>query len=223
VGKWGMAIIRTSSKRKISIYKKIKISDMKLIKSYNYLMEIESINNSYILYHHTDSTYFTKFDVKSAAKGEGYYNPLGTGLYLTSNPDFGKKFGSNLYYYLLPKSSKILKITASKWSNLFIPIVKKSLKLSKIKYEDLDIGDKVQINRIGKDAPISALNNLQEYIQVSLGKDISENIIKVMDTMNSKYDAIWYTDTDYYSSADEIIIPPNKFKKEFFLKKLPSK
>ena len=187
----------------------------------------KKINGYHILYHSTDSDFFDTIEYDNAKKGERFYNPLGNGLYFSTNINFSKKFGKNTYYYLLPKSAKIKKITDKYWKEqLYESILKKVLKKYKIDYyRDLTLIQKVELMRLGNDTPISSLNELTEVLSGSdLGynlPNVQETIENIVDDINSKYDAIWYKTTDYYQEADEILIPKLSFKKELFLKELP--
>ena len=74
-----------------------------------FLNENVNLKDYHILYHSTDSDFFNTIDHDNAKKGERYFNPLGNGLYFSTNEKFTKKFGKNTFYYLLPKKSKIKK------------------------------------------------------------------------------------------------------------------
>jgi hypothetical protein len=189
----------------------------------------EEINTKdyHILYHSTDSDFFNTIDYDNAKKGDRYFNPLGNGLYFSTNKQFSKTFGKNTFYYLLPKSAKIKKITYKTWTESnYHNILKLVLKKYNIDYlKDTTIQQKVELMRLANDAPISSLTQLEVVLSSSdLGYNLSnvhETIENVVDKINSKYDAIWYKDTDYYQKADEILIPTLSFKKEFFVKELP--
>jgi hypothetical protein len=188
---------------------------------------LESINlkNYHILYHSTDSDFFNTIQYDNAKKGERFFNPLGNGLYFSTNEKFSRTFGKNTYYYLLPKSTKVKKITDSNWGVVYHSILKRTLKKYGINYDDLDIGEKVMFNRLGNDAPITSLNELQEVLSApDLGynlDNVQETIEGVVDNMNAKYGAVWYKNTDYYQQADEILIPALSFNKSLFFKDLP--
>lgn len=192
-----------------------------------YLNEQKQQIDYHILYHSTDSDFFNVIDYDNAKKGDRYFNPLGNGLYFSTNEQFSKTFGKNTYYYLLPKQSKIKKITNQSWTESdYQNILKLVLKKYKINYlVDINLTQKVELIRLGNDTPISSLNELQEVLSASdLGynlPNVQETIENVVDNINSKYDAIWYNNTDYYQKADEILIPTLSFKKELFLEQLP--
>jgi len=184
-------------------------------------------NSYYILYHSTDSDFFNTIQYDNAKKGERYFNPLGNGLYFSTNKEFSKTFGKNIYYYLLPKNAKIKKITFKSWTESnFQAILKAVLKRYNIDYwEDVNTQQKLELYKLSRDTPISSLNELEELLSSSdLGynlPNVQKTIESVVDKINSKYDAIWYKETDYYDKADEILIPTLSFKKELFVKKLP--
>jgi len=182
----------------------------------------------YVLYHSTDSDFFNSIQYDNAKKGERYFNPLGNGLYFSTNEQFSKTFGKNTYYYLLPKNAKIKKVTHKTWvQGLYQKILIIVLKKYGIDYwKDLTVFQKVELMNISNDAPISSLNELQEVLSSSdLGYNlynVQQTIEDVVDNINSNYDAIWYKNTDYYQKSDEILIPIKSFQKELFFKKLPN-
>jgi len=179
-----------------------------------------------ILYHSTDSDFFNTIDADNAKKGERFFNPLGNGLYFSTNPFFSKQFGKNTYKYLLPKTAKIKKITHKSWTESnYQAIVKSVLRQYKIDYwKDLNPGQMVELMRLGNNTPITSLNELEYVLSApDLGynlDNVQETIEKVVDKINSKYDAIWYKDTDYYTNADEILIPKSKFNPKMFFEEL---
>lgn len=193
-----------------------------------YLNEQKTANDYHILYHSTDSDFFNVIQYDNAKKGDRYFNPLGNGLYFSTNEQFSKTFGKNTYYYLLPKTSKIKKITYKSWTeSSYQNILKLVLKKYNIDYwKDTTHIQKVELMRLANDAPISSLNELQEVLSSSdLGynlPNVKETIESVVDRINGKYDAVWYKYTDYYQKADEILIPTLSFKKELFVKELPN-
>lgn len=197
---------------------KIQISESQLKR----LMENKS-NPFYILYHSSDSDMFDTYDHTKAAKGDRYFNPLGNGLYCSTNKDFSKGFGKNVYYYLLPKTSKIKVITQNSWVTKDYPgILSKVLRKHKVKYSTLDLNMKVMLNQLGNDAPITSLNELSYVLMEDLGLTGADDTIEnVVDERNANYDAVWYRSTDYYLEADEVVIPPSKFRKDLFVKQLP--
>lgn len=138
--------------------------------------------------------------------------------------NFSKTFGKNTYYYLLPKNSKIKKITFRSWRETnFLHIVKLVLKKYNIDYwNDTNHIQKVELNNLSNDTPISSLNSLEFLLREEYNlNNVQETIENVVDKINSKYDAIWYKDTDYYQKADEILIPEKSFRKDLFFEKLP--
>ena len=180
----------------------------------------------HILYHSSDSAFFDILDYDKAKKGERFFNPLGNGLYCTTNLEFSKTFGKNTYYYLLPKNAKIKKVTHKTWPTTFQQILKSVLKKYNIDYwNDITSYQKVFFNRLSNDSPISSLNELQEVLSADDYdfnlSNVQDTIESVVDKMNMNYDAIWYKDTDFYLEANEILIPISKFKKELFVNKLP--
>jgi hypothetical protein len=190
-------------------------------------LEPINLKDYHILYHSTDSDFFNTIEYDNAKKGDRFFNPLGNGLYFSTNEQFTKTFGKNTYYYLLPKSAKIKKITYKVWTETtFQSILIKVLRKYNIDYwKDIETSEKVMFARLGNDAPISSLNELQEVLSApDLGYDldnVQETIESVVDAMNSKYGAIWYKNTDYYQQADEILIPIQSFNKSLFFKDLP--
>ena len=190
-----------------------------------YLNEEEfNLKNYNILYHSTDSDFFNTINYDNAKKGERFFNPLGNGMYFSTNKNFTRKFGKNTYYYLLPKNAKVKKITFKSWTESnYQNILKLVLKRYKIDYwNDLDSGQKVQLMRLANDAPISSLNELQYVLTHDYNlPNVQETIEDIVDKINAKYDAVWYKDTDYYEEADEILIPKLSFKKELFFQELP--
>ncbi len=190
-----------------------------------FLNEQKSTNDYHILYHSTDSDFFNAIQYDKAKKGDRFFNPLGNGLYLSSNEQFTKKFGKNTYYYLLPKTAKIKKITYKSWTESnYQNILKLVLKKYNIDYwKDTTIQQKVELMRLGNNSPIESLNSL-EYVLSAVWEldNVQETIETVVDKINEKYDAIWYKDTDYYQKADEVLIPMRSFKKELFVKELPN-
>lgn len=179
----------------------------------------------YVLYHSTDSPFFKTLNFESAQKGKEnlYFNPLGNGLYCSSNEEFSRGFGKYTYYYLLPKNSKIKKVTRTSWSSTYMDIVKRTLKRFGIDYwKDVHVGDKVELNKLGNDTPINSLNEFEEWVKMIYDfENIQDVIEEIVDKKNSKYDAVWYYNTDYYQNADEIVIPINKFNPKYFHKNLP--
>ena len=194
----------------------------------NYLTERKVTEDYHILYHSTDSDFFDTVRYDKAKKGERYFNPLGNGLYCSTNKEFSRTFGKNTYYYLLPKSSKVKIITKSSWtSSNYQSILNKVLRNYGLKYwKDLSLGQKVELMRLSKHEPITSLYELHELLSApDLGfglSDVQETIEKVVDGFNSSYDAIWYKDTNYYQKADEVVIPLKSFRKELFFKELPT-
>ena len=192
-----------------------------------YINKEKTTTNYYILYHSTDSDFFNVIQYDNAKKGDRYFNPLGNGLYFSTNKQFSKTFGKNTYYYLLPKTSKIKKITYKSWTeSSYQNILKLVLKKYNIDYwKDTTHTQKVELMRLANNTPISSLNELQELLSSpDLGynlPNVQETIESVVDKINAKYDAVWYKDTDYYQKADEILIPTLSFKKELFIKELP--
>lgn len=165
------------------------------------------------VYHATDSEPFDVFDIGKAKKGETYFNPLGTGQYLSSNKEFVKRFGANTIDYVLPKNAKTKVVTLDSWANKDYPvIVKSTLKKLGIDYNDLDLDEKVLLNRQVPDSPIMSLNNAEVIIgdiAERFGKkgDIQKLIEQVSDSRNANYDAVIFRDTDSALKADEILIP----------------
>ena len=174
------------------------------------------------IYHSTDSEAFSVFDPTKAAKGETYFNPLGDGLFLSKDKAFTQRFGKNTFEYVLPKNAKTKVITDQKFQVSEYPAaVKGTLKKLGIKYDDLDLGDKVMINRlVENNPPIQALNEVEflikEDIAPKFGVKPKPNQVKdimqgIMTKRNAKYDAVIYRSTDdLYGTADEIIIPKDK-------------
>ena len=175
-----------------------------------------------MVYHSTDSETFNVFDPVKATKGETFFNPLGDGLFLSSNKDFTRRFGKNTYEYILPKDAKTKIITDTKFIQDEYPAaVKGTLKKLGIKYDDLDLGDKVMINRlVENNPPIQALNEVEFFIKEDVapkfGVNPKPNQVKdimqgIMTGRNALYDAVIYRSTDYaIGKADEIIIPKRK-------------
>jgi hypothetical protein len=178
-----------------------------------------------IVHHSTDSSNFDEFNPKLSSKGleNIYKNPLGDGLYVSSDRDFTKRFGKNTYEFVLPKDAKIKTIGATKFEQIEYPaIIKATLKKLGINYNDLSLGDKVMLNRAVPNTPIEALYDAEEYIidiLKSKGGKYEPNMVadiiqKVTTDRNSKYDAVIYKQTnDLYGTADEIVIPKESFKK----------
>jgi hypothetical protein len=191
-----------------------------------YLNEQINTKDYYILYHSTDSDFFKTIEYGNAKKGDRYFNPLGNGLYFSTNKAFSQTFGKNTYYYALPKNSKIKKITPKSWrESNYENILKLVLKEYGINYRDekqISFSQFFDLLRLRNNAPIESLNSLEFILSRDFKlNNVQENIEKVVDKINSKYDAIWYKDTDYYQKADEILIPTLSFKKELFMKELP--
>jgi hypothetical protein len=114
-------------------------------------------------------------------------------------------------------------ITQNSWVTKDYPgILSKVLRKHKVKYSTLDLNMKVMLNQLGNDAPISSLNELSHVLMEDLGLTGADDTIEnVVDERNASYDAVWYRSTDYYLEADEVVIPPSKFRKDFFVKQLP--
>jgi hypothetical protein len=175
----------------------------------------------YILYHSSDSENISIYDPQNAQKlkendGVLYFNPLGEGMYFSTNKEFSRQFGRHLFEYHLPKTSKINYITKSNWESRYFHVVKKTLKYFKIDYwNDVDIYSKVELRKIGNNAPINSMNDFSTYMEIKYNKlnpnDIKFIIEKIMTEKNKKYDAVWYKNTDYYLKADEIVISKEKF------------
>jgi hypothetical protein len=180
----------------------------------------------YTLYHATDSDYFEAPDVTKAKKGSRYFNPLGLGLYCSTNKEFVRKFGKNIFIYLLPKNSKIKFVTRSNWLREYGGILTKIFRKLHMSYwNDTTIEQKVELNKLGNNAPITSLNELADYLDVILpldtaGVNIYEIIEEINTQRNSNYDAVWYRTTDYYQKADEVIVPFNRFKSENFIREI---
>ena len=177
----------------------------------------------YILYHSTDSDFFETLNTNMAKKGDRYFNPLGNGLYCSSNLEFSRTYGRNTYYYLLPKNSKIKKVTYKSWSeSTYENILKLILKQYNIDYRNkkqVSFSQFYDLMRLRNDTPIESLNSLEEVLRIYFKLDnIQDTMEKVVDKINSRYDAIWYKETDFYLDADEILIPANSFKKDLFKK-----
>lgn len=165
------------------------------------------------IYHASDSEPFDVFDVSKATKGERFFNPLGKGMYLSSNKDFVRRFGKNTFEYVLPKGAKVKTVTIDSWAKKDYPvIVRGALKNLGIKYDDLTLNEKVELNRLVPNTPIESLNNAEVIIRdvserLGKGTNVQGAIEKASDARNSKYDAIIFKDTDYYTDADEILVP----------------
>jgi hypothetical protein len=165
------------------------------------------------VYHGTDSDSFnfSQFDISKAKKDESFFNPLGKGLYTSSNKDFVKRFGKNIEEIILPKDAKVKKISIDTWEKDFPVITRKSLKNMGIKYDDLTLSEKVEINRLVPNTPIESANGFEVIL-----RDISERLGKkgsVQDAIQratmdkyKDFDIIQYLDTDYAFNADEILI-----------------
>jgi hypothetical protein len=185
-----------------------------------------NLQDYHILYHSTDSDFFDVLNYEKASKGERYFNPLGNGLYCSSYKDFSKTFGKNTYYYLLPKNSKIKKITYKSWTTSnYMNIVKSVLRKYKIDWwDDINIMLKVKIDKLGNNTPIMSLNELEYILTNDLDLiDVDKTMENVVDNINKKYDAVWYKDSEHYTYADEILIPTNSFNPNLFFKELPNK
>jgi hypothetical protein len=164
--------------------------------------------NSYILYHSTNSDFFKEPEENRDGR---YYNPLGTGIYCSSIKSYSKRFGKNTYVYLLPKNSKILFINKNNWEE----IVQTWINL-KIIYQS------------SGDPPIGILNNFTYFLYREFNNGYKESEVQdlmeeVSDEFNSEYDAIWYSKDLYNGKEDEIVIPFNKFRPEYFHEKLSKK
>ncbi len=176
-----------------------------------------------IAYHASDSKSIKGYNPKKAEKGEQYFNPLGNGLYLSTNREFVKMFGANIFEYVIPKYFIKKVIHYNNFQTLYHSVIKKTLSVFKIKYDVDTLGydNIIEINRLGNNEPITAFNEAEEYIHYILlpefnintkpnqVKDIMQSIV---DKINSKYDVVFYKDTNYYEEADEIVVIPKMVK-----------
>lgn len=167
------------------------------------------------VYHATDSSSFepSSFDISKASKGseEVFFNPLGKGMYLSSNKTFVRRFGKNTMDFVIPKYAKTKKVTIDSWEKEFPMIARQSLRKLGIKYDDLTFDEKIEINRLVPNTPIESANSLEVVIgdiKERMGKkgSVQDAISDAVDARNEKYDVVIYKDTDYPLEADEIVV-----------------
>jgi len=173
-------------------------------------------NNFYVLYHGTDSDFFTELNFDESSKGERFNNPLGDALYLTPyKEDAEEFFGKNVYVYYLPKNANIKHATKENWENDFNEIVSEVFIAMGKDYDKLDRMSQNRIKMLYREpTQIKILNELTFLLSNLLKIDVHEvaDIIEsVMNKRNEQYDAIWY---DY----GEVLIPPSKFNSKLFKK-----
>jgi hypothetical protein len=186
--------------------------------------EFENKKDSYTLYHSTNSEFFKE---PESDRDERHYNPLGQGLYFSSIKSYSKKFGKNTFVYSLPKNSNILFINKSNYKLHLTNIIKDLLLGLDLVWNDvIGLWNLVSDCYINKgDPPIGYLNGFTRFLYREVVNGYKEIELQdlmevVVDDINSQYDAIWYEKDLYRGKEDEIIIPFNKFKSEFFQNKL---
>lgn len=165
------------------------------------------------VYHGTDSPSFnpSEFNIKKATKGETYFNPLGDGLYTSTNKDFVKKFGKNIEEFVVPSNAKVKKIGIDSWQKDFPVISRNSLKNLGIKYDDLTLDEKVEINRLVPNSPIESSNGFEVILgditnRLNKKGSVQDAIQKAVMQKYKDYDVLRYLDTDYAFDADEIVV-----------------
>uniref|UniRef100_A0A6M3J1J0 Uncharacterized protein n=1 Tax=viral metagenome TaxID=1070528 RepID=A0A6M3J1J0_9ZZZZ len=171
-----------------------------------------------MLYHATESESFepSQFNTKLSEKGKGYFNPLGRGMYFSTNKEFVEKFGKNILEFTLPENANIKTVDFEQWSEKDYPaIINESLKILGMKYETLPNEERGMLNDFAKNAPIISMNNAEEILQIiadkkGVKKSVQKSIEDAATKYYSKYDAIRFIDTDYAFTADEWLIPEGK-------------
>jgi len=78
-------------------------------------MPIGQTKRNIEFYHGTDSDQFQEFNPQKAAKSKQYYNPLGSGLYVTDQKYFASVFGKNIYKVVIPPGYKYKRYSRKEW------------------------------------------------------------------------------------------------------------
>ena len=167
-------------------------------------------------YHGTDSATYQTFDPSKAAKGDGFFNPLGDALYTSTNRDFAKTFGKNVMEGHLPRDLNVITLGGDKARNVARSIGVQALKKAGMSYDKLELGKKVEFNRLFEiGSPIENMNALDDFMAMN-GVDNAQEIIRDVTTKKfSKYDGVRWTNTDYHQKADEIALFSDRAKKAF--------
>jgi hypothetical protein len=172
-------------------------------------------------YHATDSVPFDIFDPSKAVKGERYFNPLGDGMYVSTNKDFARRFGKNMMEGNVPKDLNILNLPPKRANAMTESIGRAAIKAAGKGYDSLPLMKKVEFNRLwNQGSPIENLNALDDFMANGLGIKNSQEIIQSISKKRfQKYDAVRWGSTDYYDKADEIALISDKAKNAFLGKK----
>jgi hypothetical protein len=108
-----------------------------------------SSGDFYEWFHGTDSPVFDEFDPSRASKGDAYYNPLGSGMYVTNKPDFARMFGKNVYDVRVPKDCKIKRLSPRAAVSAITDIIMRSMRKVGIDYRNgTHIRFKVELGRL---------------------------------------------------------------------------
>lgn len=179
-------------------------------------MPLVPIKRPLKVFHGTDSPMFNQYSPELADKGYQYFNPLGSGLYFTTEPRFAANFGSNVYESTLPIGTDIHKISNSKWFDREYPtIFNKTIRELDFPKNDISPYELSRArNGFSGESPIDSLNSLHSWLSSWKYNDpdeIATVIEKIVNERYKKYDAVRYMESNYPWSADEIVLKPDRF------------
>ena len=182
-------------------------------------------------YHGTDSEPFTKFNPAKAAKGKQFWNPLGSGLYVTDREHFAKNFGKNVYKVDVPAGYRRKVYTHKEWLSAANDLVYSALyetikQVEKVPpkrewyWKEVPLNLKVEIGRaLENHSPYEGLYESAGVVEIfydELVKIYMEVLPRLSDKKFGRYDFVifqdtndvlgWMDDNGQIRSSQEIVI-----------------
>jgi len=176
-----------------------------------------------VLYHGTDSAAFTRFAPGEAAKGKQYWNPLGSGMYVSNSAEMARVFGANVYEIVIPPGSNIKKLNAIAWKNAGESMVLRALgKALRDAGHKVRVGDSTSTERafketspeytgysflmelyrqIGRNDPYTDLVESDALVRMYAGPEFadrfSDYLAVIADQKFSKFDIVVFPETNW--------------------------
>jgi len=157
---------------------------------------------NFTFWHGTNSNCFKSFNPKKAKKAELHFDPLGKGMYVTDNKEFAKIFGENICEVQIPKNTKIKRYSSNQAFSALMDVFKRAMKKVGVDYwKDLDIGEKLELNRLleqAKYSPYDAIYDAYAWFciaYVDKCKKLGFHIEEIATKKFSKYPVVIFKGT----------------------------
>lgn len=162
-------------------------------------------------YHGTDSEPFTRFDPSKAAKGKQFWNPLGSGLYVTDQEYFAKNFGKNVYKVEVPAGYRYKKYTRREWLSAAHDLVYSALyeaikQVEKVPpkrkwyWDEVPLNFKVEMGRaLENNSPYEGLYESTAVVEIFYGEVVElymGTLPRLADKKFGQYDLVVFQDTN---------------------------